>query len=873
MAWIDIDEEEEKKKKKGWVDVEEKEEKGGFLPYLTRGISSAAGLPADAIRGAANLIPGVDIQPEQFGSRAIELGLNRLTGAEIPEQGATPKTLPEHIGRSIGEVAGFAIPGGVALKGIAKGAGMAGQMGRQVLESMGKAPLSTLLGELTAGAGAGTGRFIGEQQFNDPTAQGVAELVGGVMGGAAPAVFGNLPIVAGARMGKQFLESAGSRAKYRAGKFLRSQVADPEKAAREATEKTVGELPHAIATGEERIMGLLRGFRDADTVIDADFIDKTGKSLYKLQNEMRSFGMPDTDIMREITQKRINSLTQRMDSRIKQAEDTAQKKLQQLTPAKRKAEEAIIVRNELESVVKEQSAIKRQKWEEVPRDLTVDINLSRTRYNEILDDLPKAQRGDIPYVLKNSIIAKPPKPELSPILDSKGRAIIAKPETATTVNELWGLRSKLLETSRRAKSMGRFNQARISDEIADALLEDLGAKAGKDMTPGGQKLNEALTFTREFENRFHTGVTGKILGYEKSGAPKISPELTLDVSIGRSGLRGADDVEKVLVTPEARNAAQRYLTRSFTDYATDAKTGALNPIKAQKWMKTNEQLLDSFPELKTTMSDAQHAQDLASQTRTLMEARKVKIQDPNISYASKFLNTEVGSEISTIMKSKNPSRMTGELMRQAGKDPRAREGLKGAFVSDILDKSAVGKYNDLGEKTLSGKAMNAYMNDNIDVFRQVFSQDEIVRMRKIANELAKLEKSEGLTKGMGTDFEDTTSNLLQTMGRLSGAQIGRKIAKLTGGGTVQTPGIVSERFKKFIAKFTKSRTDQVLQDAVLRDPELFRTLMFPIDKPSLGWRNIKAIDRKMNLWLAGSGKRVMDDILEEIEEDKQGGSR
>lgn len=845
----------------------------GFMPYMTRGISQSLGMPADAIRSVANLIPGVDIQPEQFGSRAIELGLGGM-GARIPDKEASPETLTEHIGRGVGEVAGFALPTGIVTKMLAGGAGAAGNVARELLQTMGKHPTATLLGEVGGGVGAGAGRYYGEQAGYPE----IAELAGGMAGGMTPAIAGNIakyfPIIAGTRMATRALKKASlpfteKGSMFRAGEYLKKQVADPEQVAGGIGKETISDIPHTIATGEKRLIGLLQQFRQADPVTDADFIDKTAKAINQLRWEMREIGLSDTEILREVTEKRMDSLVKRMDARITKAQNKADSSLQGLTPSKRKIDESLTVRNELDTAYLAAKAERNKLWEEVPLDLDVDTTNTKGMYESIVGNLSEAQKNDIPFVLKRSSLVKDKKPITSEILDAKGKPIVTEPTTITTARELWGLRSKLLEESRIARASGKFNKARIADEVSDAILVDLGAKAGTTMTDAGQKLNTALRYTREFEGRFHQGVVGKILGLDKSGAPRISPELTLDISIGRAGARGIVDMDKVLVTPEAQKAAQRYITRSFTDYTLDKTTGLINPNKAQTWLQRNNDVLTQFPALKKSLTNVNEAQMLANKTKVLMDARKARLQDPNISYASRFLNRDVENTVESILRSKEPVRYAVTLKNLARRDEAALKGVKGAFVEDLLGKSATGAYNEAGEQMLSGKAMNAYLNEHINVYRQIFSQEEIARIKMISNELSRLELATGVAKPLDVNFEDMASNLLQIFGRVSGAQIGRVVARLTGGGTVQTPGIFSQRFSKLAGNLTKDRAFQIVHDAIVESPELLRTLLLPIDKPGLpqNARNIQLINEKMNLWLMGSGKRIIEDIAIEEKED------
>ena len=59
----------------------------------------------------------------------------------------------------------------------------------------------------------------------------------------------------------------------------------------------------------------------------------------------------------------------------------------------------------------------------------------------------------------------------------------------------------------------------------------------------------------------------------------------------------------------------------------------------------------------------------------------------------------------------------------------------------------------------------------------------------------------------------------------------------------------------------------MIHDAVLsEDPGLLKALMLPIDKPwAKGTQSVGILGKTMNLWLAGSGKRILEDIQNETD--------
>ena len=836
-------------------------DKLGAFPFAAESIAKTLGAPVDLANWITDKIPGKGVLSDKglapWGSEEIKQGMGAV-GIKLPEEGREPETIPEHIGAVTGEVASYLIPGAVGTKMIAKTTGIAGGIAKSIWSSMVKHPYLTMASEITGGVGAGIGRGVGEQEFPDsPGKRGATELIGGVVGSLSPALAIKTPTAILINKGKSIVRKISlpfteQGAKYRAGNFLKSQVTDPTKISEEIGEQTIAELPPVIQSGEKRLVGLYKTLLKTDPLADSEAVETLSKSIISLEKEMRKLGYGSPELLAEITQKRIASIELKIDKRIMDATQKATDKLESLPIAQRKNSESIIVRNEIESALEKAKVENRQLWNIVPKDFEVGFDKTRQSFISIMDDLADAQKVDIPLVLKKS-----------PIINNENLQF-------TSLKEMQGLRSKLLETARKARKDGQWNKARIAENVSDAILDDLGISAGGATTPEALSLQTALASTKQMKTRFESGVVGKILGYSKSGAPAIDPSLTLDISIGRMGTKGAVDIDKIVITPEAKKATQRYLARSYTDYATDPKTGNINNIKAERWTKNNEAILDQFPELRDQLKDIEGAQKLANSTRKAMDIRKQAIKDPNISISAKFLNSaDMNKEVITILKSKDSIRMANELSRQARKDPTgaALNGLRGGFIDHILEKSAIGSYNELGEQTLSGSSLLNFMNKNKHVLFEIFDSSQIQRMKMIGRELAKIERYEKINPGkVDIEMKDVASSALKLFSRVGGAQIGRWVAKMTGGGTVQTPGIFSERFKTFATFLSKDRAFQMLHDAILsKDPKLLQALLLPIDKPGskMTEKTFRILDERMNLWLAGSGKRIIDDIMDE----------
>jgi hypothetical protein len=157
----------------------------GTMPFVNKAIAESVGAPVDLLTKGINLIPGVDIQTPVGGSESIKSGMEAI-GIELPPEGREPQSIPEHIGRGVGEVASFMIPGGAAAKYLSKSTGIAGRISNDIIKAMGKHPWLTMSSELSAGVGAGTARGAAAIETDSPAVQTGAEILGGVAGGVAP---------------------------------------------------------------------------------------------------------------------------------------------------------------------------------------------------------------------------------------------------------------------------------------------------------------------------------------------------------------------------------------------------------------------------------------------------------------------------------------------------------------------------------------------------------------------------------------------------------------------------------------------------------------------------------------------------------------
>lgn len=153
-----------------------------------------------------------------------------------------------------------------------------------------------------------------------------------------------------------------------------------------------------------------------------------------------------------------------------------------------------------------------------------------------------------------------------------------------------------------------------------------------------------------------------------------------------------------------------------------------------------------------------------------------------------------------------------------------------------------------GEVGVSGKKLRQLWNEpQIQAMARKFfpTRQQQQRIATIIRTAVRLEggmaakpASEGITG-------DVPGQLVELIGRIGGAQIGRVIAARTGGGTVQTPGIVSGKVRELLRKGVQDPARRLLIDAI-NDEKLFRSLLVDASKPE----GARFVTRQLNAWAA-----------------------
>jgi hypothetical protein len=847
---------------------------GGALPFLNQGIiAGVLGAPVDLVNTLLGAT-GLPVSERPLGgSASIEAGmagLGRMAGvAMVPERGQLPETFEEYVGRGVGEAAGMLIPGYGAARLATRSANpLVAGIGRRVAAAPVTAPVGTTAMELASGAGAGAGRMIGETSFPDVAGAGtLGELAGGLGVGslaAMPGVMAQSPTGrAIARTVTPFTE-AGGRA--RASGRLTGLVADPEAAATAAEAPSIGNLTPAQRTGDVRLLALERAVAEADPTIAERLRQRAVASEGALVAEAQSLG-GEAAQTRAFLESRRARLETALDERMRQARTTAQQRIAALEPNAPAEAASRIVREEFDAAYQAGMLQERELWQAIPQDVQIDTAPLFRRFDEIVNATPRTQQHNIPGYAREFLSPK----RNSRLADMEHPAM------------LQGFRSALLEIARRARADNARTMAGIAEKLAEATLNvmnSLPATAvpygvARDIARVSPDLAEAAlsvmnrppseiagpydlarNFTRTLNARFRDGEVGVLTRTTPEGAPRVAPEMTLPVTIGRGGVAGGvaarELSEATDQSPRAMGAVEDFLRRSFRDSAVNAE-GQMRPDAALNWLRRNEQLVEQFPAIRQAATDAMAAQQAADAASIRQETVTRNLRAPRTSALARYLEADYGEEIARVFAAQNPAGVAASLRRAVARDPsgQALAGLRGAMVDHLIDRARAVTTEGT---VVRGSVIMGALNDpqQAAALRVVFDADQMRRLRQIGTELTALERARGALPSVGAPMEDMPNRVIEIVGRIVAARVGAATGGNGMAGSLQSAQIMSSRMRDFLRRITNDRAGVLLSEAVT-DPALFAALM----APGRTLRQQELAARRLQAWIAGPTGRAV----------------
>lgn len=786
----------------------------------------------------------------------------RGLGLNVAEEGEVADTRAEQIASGVGSAAGFLVPGlGAARAAQAVGGPVARAVGSFISAPFTAAPVRATAAELAAGGAAGLGGALAKESAAEggysPFVQGMAqtggELLGGLTGAgigpavsaagrgierAAGAVADLFPVAGPAYRGVkdifQGITNPQDMAFRQASEAVRGAVVDPAAAAAAVDAASMTGLPPMLAPREPKLMEMEQSFLRANPELRALRDKQRAEATQAAEAVLTGMAPGDVRAARDFFTTQIDTNRQQLDSLLAQAQADAEAALTRAGPrtGRSPAENSIAFRAELDKAYKTAQEKERDLWGDVPITLVTGTTQSQAAYKAAKDFLGKTGADLMPARAKTFLSPK------------TGRF---RGDKTTSVKELQGLRSLLLEEARNLRASGSDRAATAAEMVAAGVLADMDAIPGV-----SGPLEVARQFSRDMAVKFETGTIGNVLRTTRGGVAAVAPEDTLRRLLGTRAeplaVRAGEMEAATGGSRQAAEAASDYLRSQFLEAAIDP-SGNIRLPSAQRYVAGREDMLTRYPALGKLFDDAITAARSAQETGTTVEAQIAALSKTP---QAKFAASKVNREFDSIIGSQNPSFEASEIAAIAQQDQtgQAMEGLRRSAVDYLLrktmDQTATGK-------AAEGTRLATVLDDpnTLAAMEQFFTPDELLNVRTLADELRVWQQSAGANveaPNLGGVFQ----KLLTLGAGMLGARAGRAVSQ---GKTIQEPALGASISRKLAERLTTEGAQKLLSDAI-QDADLMRALLLGRRSPDA---EVKRADAILSLWMQNNMAQLTDD--------------
>ena len=843
------------------------EKAGATLKGFNVGVlADIVGAPADLLNQTPrllNLLPGEQgFQPISQnpvgGSQSIRNTMSNLFDIGYKDVTDLPADQRPFAvgGEVVGQTAGTVVPIAAAARNVsalnaltqtAPKSNTAAEILDTVVKTQARNPATTAGLEMGLSVPAAVGAGIAEAvDPGDPTSRMYGELGGAfsplVISSTLPnAIKGIIRFVKSRFPGG--VETSAARLLQ---KDLVDAGSDPEKLA--AILKSSGDTSQTSAqiTGDERLLAIENQLVNDSVQLSDDIGKQTKQAIGELNAAYRqAITSGDPELVRQAAEARREYILALVKGR---AEDVEKKALQ-LESSTLKTTDPNAANVRAREILDEELSVARntenQLWTAVKRDVNVSADNLLAKYKEFRAELIETGESlpdPIEALIKNIKTAKP----------KKG---LAKGET--TSGALLKVRSRYLKLAREARSKKDFGDARVYQQLADAMLDDLDVVVG-------EAASTARAFSRELNKNFTQGYIGKTLGFEGDGSLRVAPERTLESAVDGSDVQQRLNLEAQQRAAGGQTDAMLQQQQDFFTTLAARSTnydGSVNPDKLQTFINNNADTLRALG-LDNVLNDVTAQRRLAD--RVAEQAKSAnKFVDQKSAAARLLRVNNVNEAIGKALRSGNVAGEIGDYARLAKRsgDPAVLDGLRYGIYETLLDSSTIpnsglisgNRLDQLLNAKSGGKTLKETLVDTGALTSgQANNIDRLIKKTKqFEAALANTSRAEDLLGG-----EDIFFDLLL---RVGGANLGSMGAVSQATGTpLVLAGAGVRASQKFFDKLPRLAVKGVISEA-LKDPKLMATLL---EKP-VGVKATNLRNKRLNAILVQAGILDGSEILEE----------
>jgi len=874
---------------------------GGFLE--TVGVVPGA-VGGAALGGAVAGPPGAVVGGVAGGAYGWWAGTKAREGFGLrsPDE-MSPELRPYAFGgESFGGSAGaLGMPYGAVATGFRFGTSEVGKLFNQIIESAKRAPVRFGLVEGSMALSAASAAATAEGLFpGNVGARMGAELVGGAVN-PVKLVRGGLEY--GWNLTRAGLETLSPEGRTTASAKLLADVAAKTGEDLDAVwrvYKALGvpgleNLTPAQKTGSMALGALEDHLADFSGKFDKESKDRAIQGLDVLRGHIALLTRTgDPEALKTASQVRdiyYRTLIQgRVDSAMADA-TAAVGKITKDTPETRVALSAK-VREVLDLSIKDARKAESElwkKWTTAVGDTPSSYDNLLREFKENYDDvLPEYRAKRVPSEVEAFLrrVRKGGEPSLVYDPETLSFRDVAGKAPGATASDMYKLRGELLTEANIATKAGDQNSARVFNNMAEAIIDDLGVS----VPPETKKLyDEARGFTREFHNAFTRSFVGKAESVGRYG-DRIAPELTLHRALATGkdvgyiqlaeiehatrflSSRGLQDDGAVQVVMDAQD---RFL-RLAAAAAIDPETQKVSTKRLSKFMNDNSLLMNRFPTIKADLDSAIKTTREASRLELLAKGQNRNMED-NKAF-SKILKADGVAVAQQALLSNNMEREIQKLVSVVKRgtnvpdlDPgAATAGLRSSIYTAAINASTGKNRGELDLNQVRGLLFNPPPGQRsaIQIMQDegIVSAREVGRVKDLFGALESIQRSQRV----GTAVEvkpDLTDAALATLSRMLGSGVAGASARAAGS---QTPSLIvhgaGAKFAEHVfTKMNVTTARQVLIDAI-SDPSSGKLELIMRQASRMTPKQVADQAMQLNAWFVQSGVGIAEEVQNRAEQ-------
>lgn len=887
---------------------------GAALESGGRGAMTSTGFIGGAIAGtkagvamapfagpAAPFVPFVTGLAGAVGGAVLGDELAESMGLRAPSDLPQDLRPAGYFGESLfGSVPFMGLPYGLAASNYRAADTVTGRFLNTIIETAARKPKQFAVAEVSAATSAAIASGFAEQIAPGQTGVRVgAEVAGGVLNPTRMAIWGTNFTINTIKRAHQSLSQSGRETA--AGQLMSQMAAlaneDPAILARVLQEQTIldskgnpVQLTAAQITGSEALIGLEKYLSKVDPQFGAQTEQKAKEALDIIRGSIVTLrGTGDSKALEEAAKLQSAYFKVLIQARVDTAVNdavTAASKITADTPEAR-AEINRQARDLITNAITESRKAETELWNAVDGARSVDFANLQTAYDEIVGDLlPEIVNEKTPKIVRDFLkrVGTPPEPEQTLLIlpENIGRDVSVD-IPGTNVSEMRQLRSELLDLARQSTNAGEFGQARIYNNLAEAVLDDLDAAFAQS---GDTAYQAARQFSKDLNETFTRSFVGKVTASGRYGS-RIMPEMTLTKALatGKDAaaiqLQELEEATRFMVTrgfgdpgsvTEMMVAQERIIRLSIAE-SINAKTGKIDSTKLSKFIRDNPVLMNRFPEIRDDLQKAIGAENVRINMENL-----AKRQNTIIEQTKAFTNIAKAGQLTVadrmlvslnqekdLMEMIKVARVGGRSLDGAKITPeQATEGLKLAVIDAALRKATdriTGEMNLASFKAFLFDPSVPGRKAPIDIMKEngVIPAETVNNMRKLLDAAERIERTQARNVGVGMDVSESAGDMVVSlMARLTGSIVASAGTRTTGAGanSIIIHGAAA-RFADNIAKKLPLKARQKILIEAMNDPQKAALLLDKVGNPY----EAAMRTRQINAWFIQSGIVTAKEIM------------